>query len=180
MILMALLVHVPKAALIAISLATIAGHNLLDAVQPEVFGPLAGLWHVLHVPGFAVPGRSGYSTVPDDRCAAAMYGTTTTATAPSTISTVRRSAAHAARHPGAQLMCKFPASIPSMKRSARPRSRVKIPADSPNGVLFASASASSIDVNAPMTTAGPNSSCFITFASGGTLVSSVGWCKDPE
>jgi uncharacterized membrane protein len=56
MTLMALLIHLPKPALIAISLATIAGHNLLDAVQPEALGPLAGLWHVLHAPGFAVPG----------------------------------------------------------------------------------------------------------------------------
>jgi uncharacterized membrane protein len=56
MILMALLVYLPHAVLLALSLATIAGHNLLDAVQPEALGPLAGLWHVLHVPGFAVPG----------------------------------------------------------------------------------------------------------------------------
>ena len=56
MILMALLVHLPQAVLIALSLATVAGHNLLDGVQPDAFGPFAGLWHVLHVPGFAVPG----------------------------------------------------------------------------------------------------------------------------
>ena len=56
MILMALLVHLPPAALLVLSLATIGGHNLLDAFQPDAFGPLAGLWHVLHVPGFAVPG----------------------------------------------------------------------------------------------------------------------------
>jgi uncharacterized membrane protein len=56
MIIMALLVHLPRAVLLALSIGTIAGHNLLDSVQPESFGPLAGLWHVLHVPGFAFPG----------------------------------------------------------------------------------------------------------------------------
>lgn len=56
MIVMALLVHLPYAALLALSLTIIAGHNLFDGVPPEAFGPLAGLWHVLHVPGFAIPG----------------------------------------------------------------------------------------------------------------------------
>jgi uncharacterized membrane protein len=56
MIVMALLVHFPHGVLLVLSLATIAGHNLLDGVQPDAFGPLAGIWHVLHVPGFAIPG----------------------------------------------------------------------------------------------------------------------------
>jgi uncharacterized membrane protein len=56
MIAMALLVHLPRAALAALSLAMIFGHNLLDPVRPEDLGSLAWLWHVLHVPGFAVPG----------------------------------------------------------------------------------------------------------------------------
>jgi uncharacterized membrane protein len=66
MIIMALLVRLPHAALVALSLATIAGHNLLDGIQPDALGPLAGLWHVLHVPGFAVPGvlLVGYPLVP--------------------------------------------------------------------------------------------------------------------
>jgi uncharacterized membrane protein len=66
MIVMALLVRLPHAALAALSLATIAGHNLLDGIQPDAFGPLAGLWHALHVPGFAVPGvlLVGYPLVP--------------------------------------------------------------------------------------------------------------------
>jgi uncharacterized membrane protein len=29
----------------------IAGHNLLDPIQPSAFGPLAPIWTVLHVPG---------------------------------------------------------------------------------------------------------------------------------
>jgi uncharacterized membrane protein len=56
MILMAVLVHLPRTALLALSLAMIFGHNLLDSVRPESLGDLAGLWHVLHAPGFAIPG----------------------------------------------------------------------------------------------------------------------------
>jgi uncharacterized membrane protein len=55
MIALALLVHVPRAVLLALSLITVLGHNLLDSVRPESFGRFAGLWHVLHVPGFAIP-----------------------------------------------------------------------------------------------------------------------------
>jgi uncharacterized membrane protein len=33
----------------------IAGHNLLDAIRPSSLGAFAGLWHVLHVPGFVIP-----------------------------------------------------------------------------------------------------------------------------
>jgi uncharacterized membrane protein len=35
----------------------IAGHNLLDGVQPAAFGSLGWLWQVLHVPGFVIPGK---------------------------------------------------------------------------------------------------------------------------
>lgn len=35
---------------------TIGTHNLADGVRPESWGALAPLWHVLHVPGFAIPG----------------------------------------------------------------------------------------------------------------------------
>jgi uncharacterized membrane protein len=55
MIVMAWLVHLPHRVLLAVSLVTLTGHNLLDGVQPETLGPLAGLWHALHVPGFAIP-----------------------------------------------------------------------------------------------------------------------------
>ncbi len=55
MIVMALLVHVPRSLVLAISLLMIVGHNLLDAVRPDSLGWFAGVWHVLHVPGFAVP-----------------------------------------------------------------------------------------------------------------------------
>jgi uncharacterized membrane protein len=56
MVLMALLVHVPVRLLAIASLVAIAGHNLLDGIQPQQFGALAGLWNFLHVPGFVIPG----------------------------------------------------------------------------------------------------------------------------
>lgn len=56
MIVMALLVHLPRGVLAAGSLAMIFGHNLLDFIRPDSLGALAGLWHVLHAPGFAIPG----------------------------------------------------------------------------------------------------------------------------
>ncbi len=55
MILMALLVYVPRTALLVLSLITIAGHNLLDPIRPDTFGSFAGLWIALHQPGFAIP-----------------------------------------------------------------------------------------------------------------------------
>ena len=57
MIIMAGLVHLPRGAVLAISLLTIGLHNLFDGVRPADFGSLAPLWHVLHVPGFAIPGK---------------------------------------------------------------------------------------------------------------------------
>lgn len=54
MIVMALLVHVPRRFVTAISLVMILGHNLLDAIRPDSLGAFAGLWHMLHVPGFAI------------------------------------------------------------------------------------------------------------------------------
>jgi uncharacterized membrane protein len=51
MVLMAVLVHLPRAAVAVGAIVTIAGHNLLDGVAPSLF------WRVLHVPGFAIPGK---------------------------------------------------------------------------------------------------------------------------
>jgi uncharacterized membrane protein len=66
MMAMALLVHLRPDLLAAASLAVIAGHNLFDRVRPEDFGPLAGVWRLLHVPGFAIPGVlfTAYPLVP--------------------------------------------------------------------------------------------------------------------
>ena len=55
MILMALLVRFPRALTAALALAMIAGHNLLDPIRPDSLGSYAWLWHVVHVPGFALP-----------------------------------------------------------------------------------------------------------------------------
>jgi uncharacterized membrane protein len=66
MLVMAALVHLPKPVVAAGALVLIAGHNLLDGVRPQALGALAPLWHVLHVPGFAIPGVLfvGYPLVP--------------------------------------------------------------------------------------------------------------------
>jgi uncharacterized membrane protein len=66
MVLMAAIIHVPVGLIACSALLMIAGHNTLDAITPEAFGAFAGLWRVLHVPGFAVPGVLfiGYPLVP--------------------------------------------------------------------------------------------------------------------
>ena len=66
MILMAAFIHVPTRVLAALSLAVIAGHNAFDAIQPQSLGRFAGLWIVLHGPGFAIPNvlLIGYPLVP--------------------------------------------------------------------------------------------------------------------
>jgi uncharacterized membrane protein len=57
MILMAALVHLPRALVGAFAVALIGGHNLLDGVRPESLGAWGPLWQVLHVPGFVIPGK---------------------------------------------------------------------------------------------------------------------------
>lgn len=56
MIVLAGLIHVPTGALIALGVAMLAGHNLLDGIQADAFGTLAPLWSVLHAPGFVHTG----------------------------------------------------------------------------------------------------------------------------
>ena len=51
MVALAALVHLPRAAIAAIGVAIVAGHNLLDGLSPERFGALEPLWRVLHVQG---------------------------------------------------------------------------------------------------------------------------------
>jgi len=54
MVILSALVYLPKKVIFAISLATIALHNLFDGVKAESLGAIGGpLWHVLHVPGLA-------------------------------------------------------------------------------------------------------------------------------
>src|SRR5688572_28963205 len=57
MILMAALIWLPRALIAVMSIATIVAHNLTDAIRPTDLGALAPLWHFLHVPGFAIPGK---------------------------------------------------------------------------------------------------------------------------
>jgi uncharacterized membrane protein len=66
MIIMAAVVHLPPKVIAATALVMIAGHNLLDRISPDSLGAFAGLWRVLHVPGFVVPGVLfiGYPLVP--------------------------------------------------------------------------------------------------------------------
>ena len=51
MIALAALVHLPFSVLLAVSVAMIASHNLLDGVAPARFGSFAWLWRIVHVPG---------------------------------------------------------------------------------------------------------------------------------
>jgi uncharacterized membrane protein len=56
----------PRPVVFALSLALIAGHNLLDPIRPNDLGSFAGLWHFLHAPGFVIPNVLfiGYPLVP--------------------------------------------------------------------------------------------------------------------
>ncbi|MBA2459125.1 MAG: DUF1624 domain-containing protein [Gemmatimonadales bacterium] len=51
MIVLAGLIYLPRAAIAAIGLALVLGHNLFDAIAPERLGAWAPLWRMLHVPG---------------------------------------------------------------------------------------------------------------------------------
>ncbi|HKU62339.1 MAG TPA: heparan-alpha-glucosaminide N-acetyltransferase domain-containing protein [Gemmatimonadales bacterium] len=51
MIALAALVWLPLPTLALVSLAAIAGHNLLDGVDPARFGATSGWWSILHRPG---------------------------------------------------------------------------------------------------------------------------------
>jgi len=66
MILMAALIHLPIGVLAVLSVVMVAGHNLFDGVQPQSLGRFAGLWIVLHGPGFAIPNvlLIGYPLIP--------------------------------------------------------------------------------------------------------------------
>jgi len=57
MIVMAALVRLPRAVVAVVALLMIALHNLTDSVTPESWGAFAWAWHILHVPGFAIPGK---------------------------------------------------------------------------------------------------------------------------
>lgn len=52
MMILAALVHLPTRVLAVVSLVAIAGHNLLDPIAAARFGRAAGIWKILHQPGF--------------------------------------------------------------------------------------------------------------------------------
>jgi uncharacterized membrane protein len=56
MIVMAAAIHLPRVVVVVAALAMIALHNVTDSVRPESWGAFAWAWHILHVPGFAIPG----------------------------------------------------------------------------------------------------------------------------
>jgi uncharacterized membrane protein len=55
MVCLAVLIRLPRAVLITISAAMIAGHNLFDGVTPRSLGAWGNLWFVIHVPGGSAP-----------------------------------------------------------------------------------------------------------------------------
>ena len=51
MVVLAVLVHLPRWAVLTVGLGMIAGHNLLDSVRAEDLGAIGPLWTVVHQPG---------------------------------------------------------------------------------------------------------------------------------
>lgn len=64
MVALAGLVRLPLAAIGAVGLATIAGHNLLDGIDPARLGALAEWWPILHGKGPTPMGKVVYPLVP--------------------------------------------------------------------------------------------------------------------
>jgi len=55
MVLNAAILRLPLKWIAAFGIVMVAGHNLLDTVQPAAFGKLWWLWMILHQPGFIPP-----------------------------------------------------------------------------------------------------------------------------
>ncbi|HEU5041694.1 MAG TPA: heparan-alpha-glucosaminide N-acetyltransferase domain-containing protein [Gemmatimonadales bacterium] len=51
MVVLAALVHLPRAAVAVFGATLVLGHNLFDGLAPERFGALEPVWRLLHVPG---------------------------------------------------------------------------------------------------------------------------------
>jgi uncharacterized membrane protein len=68
MVALALLAHLPRGVLAALSIAVIALHNLTDSVKGSRFGALDWLWNILHQPGMfkagGIPIIVAYPLVP--------------------------------------------------------------------------------------------------------------------
>ena len=56
MIVLGALVALPRPAIAVLAMAMIAGHNLLDGVEPSAWGTWSWLWTVLHAPGMLTLG----------------------------------------------------------------------------------------------------------------------------
>ncbi|MEP6572701.1 MAG: heparan-alpha-glucosaminide N-acetyltransferase domain-containing protein [Gemmatimonadota bacterium] len=63
MIALAGLIYLPRPAILAIGIAIIAGHNLLDGITPQDAGSFATVWTMLHVQG-AIPALHMFTTYP--------------------------------------------------------------------------------------------------------------------
>jgi len=59
MVVLALVVRLPTAAVGTIGVVMIAGHNLLDPIAPDRFGSFAWLWSILHVNSWTPIAQSG-------------------------------------------------------------------------------------------------------------------------
>lgn len=68
MVLLSLLTWMPARALLAFGVAIVAGHNLLDPIQPTAFGDAAPLWNAIHVtdvaPVAGIPVLFAYPILP--------------------------------------------------------------------------------------------------------------------
>jgi uncharacterized membrane protein len=64
MIALAGLIMLSRRAIASIAIVMIAGHNLLDGIQPSVFGAWAPLWNLLHVQGPFPVGFVAYPLIP--------------------------------------------------------------------------------------------------------------------
>jgi uncharacterized membrane protein len=64
MMILAALVYLPIRVIAFISVAMIAGHNLLDPITPASFGSWAPLWKILHVQGRLPTGVLAYPLIP--------------------------------------------------------------------------------------------------------------------
>jgi uncharacterized membrane protein len=64
MLALSLLVRLPLGAIFAIGFVLVAGHNLLDPIEPAAFGRFAVLWQLLHVQGLAPFGFIAYPVIP--------------------------------------------------------------------------------------------------------------------
>jgi uncharacterized membrane protein len=63
MIALSILRRLPWGVLLAVSVAAIAGHNLLDGVQPQQFGSGGWAWSVLHVGFSPIPLGEGHTAL---------------------------------------------------------------------------------------------------------------------